>query len=160
MLFFCPPKILHKHCFQFEFSRGYSNSQEKLKTMPMQNFGVTNKKHYGMLWYFWSGQSPVDSMKCCFNVVILCRVNHVLCPPLDNYKIVWYTTNNIFAKLKIFHHTFYNNPVKSKIPSTLHQVLATSIIQRIGNIIRNKGIEPFQRSMDQNRCGRGPKLLI
>ena len=22
----------------------------------MQNFGVTNKEHYGMLWYFWSGQ--------------------------------------------------------------------------------------------------------
>ena len=21
----------------------------------MQNFGVTNKDHYGMLWYFWSG---------------------------------------------------------------------------------------------------------
>ena len=30
--------------------------QEKLKTMLMQNFGVTNKEHYGMLWYFWSGQ--------------------------------------------------------------------------------------------------------
>ena len=24
--------------------------------MFMQNFGVTNKEHYGMLWYFWSGQ--------------------------------------------------------------------------------------------------------
>ena len=24
--------------------------------MLMQNFGVTNKEHYGMLWYFWSGQ--------------------------------------------------------------------------------------------------------
>ena len=22
----------------------------------MQNFGLTNKEHYGMLWYFWSGQ--------------------------------------------------------------------------------------------------------
>ena len=22
----------------------------------MQNFGVSNKEHYGMLWYFWSGQ--------------------------------------------------------------------------------------------------------
>ena len=31
-------------------------SQEKLKTMLMQNFGLTNKEHYGMLWYFleWS----------------------------------------------------------------------------------------------------------
>ena len=30
--------------------------QEKLKTMIMQNLGVTNKKHYGMLWFFleWS----------------------------------------------------------------------------------------------------------
>ena len=30
--------------------------QEKLKTMLIQNFGVTNKEHYGMLWYFleWS----------------------------------------------------------------------------------------------------------
>ena len=25
--------------------------QEKLKTMLMQNFGLTNKEHYGMLWY-------------------------------------------------------------------------------------------------------------
>ena len=24
--------------------------------MIMQNFGVTNKEHYGMLRYFWSGQ--------------------------------------------------------------------------------------------------------
>ena len=27
--------------------------------MLMQNFGVTNKEHYGMLWYFWSGQIAV-----------------------------------------------------------------------------------------------------
>ena len=27
-----------------------------MKTMLMQNFGVTNKEHYGILWYFleWS----------------------------------------------------------------------------------------------------------
>ena len=24
--------------------------------MLMQIFGVTNKEHYGMLWYFWSSQ--------------------------------------------------------------------------------------------------------
>ena len=40
----------------FSFSWGHFNSQEKLKTMLMQNFGVTNKEHYGMLRYFWSGQ--------------------------------------------------------------------------------------------------------
>ena len=47
---FYHPKILHKDCFQFLL--GPLNSQEKLKTMLMQNFGVTNKEHYGMLWYF------------------------------------------------------------------------------------------------------------
>ena len=26
----------------------------------MQNFGGTNKEHYGMLWYFWSGQLMVN----------------------------------------------------------------------------------------------------
>ena len=25
--------------------------------MLMQNFGVTNKEHYGMLWYSWSGHT-------------------------------------------------------------------------------------------------------
>ena len=30
--------------------------QAKLKTMLIQNFGMTNEEHYGMLWYFlkWS----------------------------------------------------------------------------------------------------------
>ena len=42
----------------FSFSRGQFNSQEKLKTMRMQNFWVANKEYYGMLLYFleWSIQ--------------------------------------------------------------------------------------------------------
>ena len=54
MLFDCHPKILHKHCVQFLL--GVKMAQKKLKTMLMQNLGVTNKEHYGMLWYFleWS----------------------------------------------------------------------------------------------------------
>ena len=28
--------------------------------MLIQNFGVINKEHYGMLWYFWSGQLRCD----------------------------------------------------------------------------------------------------
>ena len=47
-----------KFCISFVliFSWGHFNSQEKLRTKLMQNFGVTNKEHYGMLWYFleWS----------------------------------------------------------------------------------------------------------
>jgi len=40
----------------FSFSWAHFNSQEKLKTMRIQNLGVTNKEHCGMLWYFleWS----------------------------------------------------------------------------------------------------------
>ena len=53
-LFFTP-----KFCISFvfiSFSWELKWSQEKLKTMLMLNFGVTNKEHYGMLWYFleWS----------------------------------------------------------------------------------------------------------
>ena len=42
--------------FTFSFSWELKWPQEKLKTMLMQYFGVTNKEHYGMLWYFlqWS----------------------------------------------------------------------------------------------------------
>ena len=54
MLFVCHPKLLHKHCFQFLLELKWT--QEKLKTMLKQNFAVTNQEHYGMLWYFWSGQ--------------------------------------------------------------------------------------------------------
>ena len=53
---FLSPQILHEICFQFLLGPFYFNSQEKLKTMLMQNFGVRNKEHYGMLWYFWSAQ--------------------------------------------------------------------------------------------------------
>ena len=53
-------KILHKH--DFSFSWGHFNSPEKLKTMLMQNFGVTNKEYYGMLWHFlyWSILVNID----------------------------------------------------------------------------------------------------
>ena len=54
ILFICYPQ--NWISIVFSFSWGHFNSQEKLKTMLMQNFGVTNKEHYGMLWYFleWS----------------------------------------------------------------------------------------------------------
>ena len=54
MLVFITPNV----CISivFSFSWAHFNSQEKLKTMRIQNFGVTNKEHYGMLLYFleWS----------------------------------------------------------------------------------------------------------
>ena len=41
--------ILIVEVFFFSFSWGHFNSQEKLKTMLMRKFGVTNKEHYIIL---------------------------------------------------------------------------------------------------------------
>ena len=69
MLFLCHPKILHKHCLQFLL--GVKMVQEKLETMLMQNFGVTKKRHHGMLWYFlewsiWSTVAGYGELCVCF----------------------------------------------------------------------------------------------
>ena len=49
----------------FSFAWGQFNSQEKLKTMRMQNFWVANKEYYGMLLYFleWSIQCRIQSLR-------------------------------------------------------------------------------------------------
>ena len=54
----CSLFVTPKFCISivFSFSWELKWPQEKLKTILMQNFGVINKEHYGMLWYFWSGQ--------------------------------------------------------------------------------------------------------
>ena len=51
---FCHPKFCINIVFNFPWE--LKCPQEKLKTMPMQIFGVANKEHYGMLCYFleWS----------------------------------------------------------------------------------------------------------
>ena len=41
MLFLCQPEVLHKQVFSFSW--GHFSSQEKLKKMLLQNFGVTKK---------------------------------------------------------------------------------------------------------------------
>ena len=58
MLLDCRPKTF---CISivFSFSWELKWPLEKLKTMLMQSFGVTNKEHYGVLWYFWSGQLEI-----------------------------------------------------------------------------------------------------
>ena len=50
MLFVCHPKIFISIVFSFSWELEWP--QEKLKTLLMQNVGVTKKEHYGMLWYF------------------------------------------------------------------------------------------------------------
>ena len=50
--------VTPKFCITIVFSFSWELKwlQEKLKTRLKQNFEVTNKEHYGMLWYFlkWS----------------------------------------------------------------------------------------------------------
>ena len=47
---FVTPKFCTNIVFSFSWELKWP--QDKLKTMFMQNFGVTNKEHYCMLWYF------------------------------------------------------------------------------------------------------------
>ena len=53
--------VAPKFCISivFSFSWELKWPQEKLKTILMSNFGVTNKEHYGVLWYFWSAVNIV-----------------------------------------------------------------------------------------------------
>ena len=46
----------------FSFSWELKWPQGKLKTMLLQNFGVTNKEYYGMLWYFL--ERPKEGKLC------------------------------------------------------------------------------------------------
>ena len=55
-----PPKFYISIVFSFSWELKWH--EEKLKTMLMQNFGVTNKEHYGMLWFF-SGVINTDISK-------------------------------------------------------------------------------------------------
>ena len=43
--------------------------------MLIQHFGLTNEEHYGMLWYFWSGQfggALWEIWKWCMNTFFSC----------------------------------------------------------------------------------------
>ena len=54
MLFVCHSKFLHKHCLKFLL--GVKMAPRETENNAYAKFGVTNKEHYGMLWYFleWS----------------------------------------------------------------------------------------------------------
>ena len=54
-------KILHKHCLHFLL--GVKVAPRETENNAYAKFGVTNKEHYGMLWYFleWSIGQPGGS---------------------------------------------------------------------------------------------------
>ena len=86
MLFVCRPKILHKHCLQFLLG---------VKMAPREterNFGVTNKEHYGMFWYFveWSitWNDNGNSQNFCWTIAIkVGGVRDILCSLGDKRKL-------------------------------------------------------------------------
>ena len=113
----------------FSFSWGYFNSQEKLKTMLMQNFGVTNKEHYSVLWYFlewsivwtsWRGIEYVTVRKrnwllCCWRrvlcfIVISSEKIHFLGPlKLSNNTFNYWKLNHWKMKSKSFDWRSHNS---------------------------------------------------
>ena len=50
MLYVCHCKILHEHCLQFLL--GVKMARIETGNNAYAKFGVANKEHYGMLWYF------------------------------------------------------------------------------------------------------------
>ena len=58
MLFVCHSKIEHEHCLQFLW--GVKMAPKETKNNAYAKVGVTNKEHFGMLWYFleWSIGAP------------------------------------------------------------------------------------------------------
>ena len=50
MLFVCHPTILHKHCLQFLLE--VKMAPRETENNAYAKFWLTNKEHYGMLWYF------------------------------------------------------------------------------------------------------------
>ena len=50
MLFVCHSNIWHKHCLKFLL--GVKMAPRENENNAYAKFGVTNKEHYGMLWYF------------------------------------------------------------------------------------------------------------
>ena len=79
---FVTPKFCISIAFSFFWE--FKWPLEKLKTMLMQNFGVTNKEHYGMLWCFLEGaiqrfphRSPYNLNKenCLYEFFVKCMLN-------------------------------------------------------------------------------------
>ena len=82
----------------FSFSWELKCPQEKLKTMLMQNIGVTNKEYYDMLWYFlqWSNfarttgqeRTPRDQAGSCGSRLDLVDLGWILWIQAGCFKFV------------------------------------------------------------------------
>ena len=82
-------------------------SQEKLKTMLMQNFGLSNKEHYGLLWYFleWSISTLFTSFTALVSFIIAFQekshqLNDVLNKVINVIIIIKYLSLVCFSWLR------------------------------------------------------------
>ena len=59
MFIVCHSKILHKQCLQFLL--GVKMAPRETENNAYAKFGVTNKEHFMVMVFFWSGypQSPL-----------------------------------------------------------------------------------------------------
>ena len=83
MLFVCHSKILHKRCLKFLL--GVEMAPRETENNAYAKFGVTNKEHYGMLWYFleWSITAYGDIVCVKFTDVVIRDYRCKQCPVGD-----------------------------------------------------------------------------
>ena len=103
----CSLFVTPKFCISivFIFSWELKWPQEKLKTMLMQSFAETNQEHYGMLWYFWSGQLSLTSQAKSSKpatAVQICKIFFPIVPLLTSAIDV---SDEIIAKLSTIDAT-------------------------------------------------------
>ena len=113
---YCSLFIIPKFCVSivFSFSLGHFKSQEKLKTMLIQNFGVTNKEHMVCYGIFWSGQLDLSTIKLQVITIrfftkiwfLLLRLTDFLC------QLVFFSC----MYFKFFYLPWVGTPHESKCP--------------------------------------------
>ena len=68
MIFVFHSKILHKHCLQFLL--GAKMAPRETDNNAYAKFGLTNKEHYGMLWYFLEWSIRATKTLACFATLL------------------------------------------------------------------------------------------
>ena len=112
MLFVCHCKILHKHCLQFLL--GVKMAPIETGNNAYAKFGVTNKEHYSMLWYFWSGRN--------FNLVpdprffLLEKLWGRVCYKFNGQKFAFTTEYTLFSNApQALLHRISQNPLPTSL---------------------------------------------
>ena len=107
-------------------------AREKLKTMLLQNFGVTNKEHYGMSWYFlqWS-------------IVCSCNCNCLLCRSFSSvftyFAVIFCMFESLPVAIYILYVCYYNQGVDSIFFQCIHRDLSARNVFIGENLVAKVG---------------------